>query len=312
MIVDIPTSNDFQEAGARFLNLAWSTTIGHADSVSGLRDYDALDDDNESDYWDAAAHDLAVAFGLVSTAVEHMLKGRIAAVSPFLLIQANIREWPARHLERNVPFVEFRTHDAQDLPRLHDAVVSSGQRLAPKFRTHLDAVRVARNRLFHGVDRTLKPSASEVLVAILQCSHNLIGAMAWPATRRRAIKAGPSSTWELEGVSTSLCAELHRAALLLEPSDGRTLLGLDRRKRMYLCPVCIADCHEWESDAGEYLPGVAQRVAGSRDRIRCVACNSESVTLSALTCESCACNVIVDVDGDPRCMGCGGWPDVTD
>jgi hypothetical protein len=72
-----------------------------------------------TDYWFKAQPALANAFGLIQQAMEMALRGRIASISPFLLISRDPKDWPKTVENGAVPFSDFRTLDAADLIMVH-------------------------------------------------------------------------------------------------------------------------------------------------------------------------------------------------
>ncbi len=136
LIVDVPTSKDFEITGVGFLNLAWDSVLNlalgfdmatNAMVQHGITGKSSLDDEFEmaekqlSDkYWEAAWHSLATAVVLAQQGTEFLLKARIAAISSFLLISRNPSDWPKGCDKRDASFADFRTIDAQDLIRAHD------------------------------------------------------------------------------------------------------------------------------------------------------------------------------------------------
>lgn len=129
MITEIPSPSDFQAAGLNQLYLAWQIAM-HA-----VEDFDFFEDnldlgDGEaqqaasSEYWAKSQPALANAFGLIQQAMEMALKGRIALISPFLLIPRDPRDWPKGVENHGVPFSEFRMLDAADLFKVHNTFIT--------------------------------------------------------------------------------------------------------------------------------------------------------------------------------------------
>jgi hypothetical protein len=306
MITNVPTQEDFVKSAARFLNVAWSSALGHAAQFRALVKDGAFASDEEKDeYWRSALDDLAVAAGMAHSAAELLLKARIAAVSPYLLL--SLRELPGGSAATDTDFAAFRTADAQDLPGLHDTVVAAGMRLSPEFRTKLDSMRRARNRLFHSATSSPNTSATEVILSVAESVHHLVGPRAWIGLRRRALENEPGRGFQYGGVLTTVSSELRVTADLLDPSPAKALFGIDKSRRFYFCPVCLEDCHEWERDSGNYLDGVAQLATRdpSETRLVCAACLTEStVRRSNCSEDSCPGNVIFDGPDDARCLTC--------
>src|SRR5581483_8957747 len=151
MITEIPTSSEFQSAGLNHLYLAWRIAMQAVQDYEELEDM--LDDDDReaasTGYWKKSQPALANAFGLIQQAMEMALKGRIAGISPFLLISRDPKDWPKGVETGAVPFSEFRTIDAADLMKVHNAV--SREQLGEDFRMFWDNVRRDRNKILHSV-----------------------------------------------------------------------------------------------------------------------------------------------------------------
>jgi hypothetical protein len=79
MITDLPTSQDFQESGIGFLNLAWESAI---DLLLELKEWkvEGADELSCDEYWKAAHRPLATATALAQQGIELLLKAQIAEV----------------------------------------------------------------------------------------------------------------------------------------------------------------------------------------------------------------------------------------
>ena len=106
MIVNVPTAEDFTRTGSNLLNLAWSQVdnllavrldfendTGLEDVSPGLMAIHKPEPETAEErkvrhreYWSAAERELANAMAIAHQGVEFLLKGRIALVSPYLLI----------------------------------------------------------------------------------------------------------------------------------------------------------------------------------------------------------------------------------
>lgn len=143
MITDVPTADDFQQAGIGFLNLAWDAAC---ELVRHSRYYQEFDywGDEEQEYWNAAQRPLATALALTQQGIELLLKAKIAEVSPFLLLDSS---WCRGHDKTDAPYSDFRTIDSQDLIRAHDSVQPN--RLPDDFKNRVNELRKVRNSIFH-------------------------------------------------------------------------------------------------------------------------------------------------------------------
>jgi hypothetical protein len=131
MILDLPTKAEFDNNGVAFLNLAWqsvlSTAFGLPEQPVETMGQDATAEEHreaeEEDrrwaeavesYWQASQQELATAVALAQQGTEFLLKGKIAAVSPLLLISGDPKDWPGGCDKNDIPFADFKTIDAQD------------------------------------------------------------------------------------------------------------------------------------------------------------------------------------------------------
>ena len=113
MITVLPTPTEFQDSATALLNLAWDYAARLLRDLDEAKRYGAEDDD--ASYWSFAGRHLATGLALAHQGAEFLLKGRIASVSPYLLIGSSPRDWPRNCSKVDTPFAEFRTIDAQDL-----------------------------------------------------------------------------------------------------------------------------------------------------------------------------------------------------
>src|SRR5580704_12481937 len=146
MILEIPSGDEYERSSVSLLNLSWNTaaTLTRNLEAVNLREWDD-DARTQAQYWERVQVDLGNAYTLVEQAQEFGLKGLIAEVSPYLLIRADVRDWPRQCDRRNVDFSEFYTVDANDLIKLHDTVAPS--RLDPAFVRLFNEVRRKRNAI---------------------------------------------------------------------------------------------------------------------------------------------------------------------
>lgn len=309
MIVDVPDASDFRVTASRFLSMAWETATRHGVDKEFAEEVFDVEPQLRSEYWAATADDMMVALTLLHSGIDHLLMSRIAEVSAYLLMSGRPRDWPKGHDKRDTPFADFHTIDSQELPRVHDAVCA--KRLPQSFRQFIDEIRRARNAVAHSVPRQIQPKASQIVEGVLRASDVLLGPHQWPGLRLKVIRRGPASTIEPSGALSQLNAELNVALDLLPRGTSVKLLGIDKRRRRYICPVCIVDAYESEWDAGEFTPGVAQLQPKKPGAVSllCRACGTTS-KVRRTRCQEAYCrgDVIADVKrsrtAHPMCMTC--------
>lgn len=301
MIVDIPSPEDFEAMAVSLLNLAWdavSALYHHAENS----EMEKWDDNNQvtDEFWSAAQRPLGNAQALLHQGVELLLKARIAEVSPYLLLDRAVRDWPKGSADRDAKYSEFRTVDAQDLVRLFNTVRCD--RLDDAFVTRVEAQRKARNVFVHSVDKSLRHRPEMIWVSILDISHHLIGPERWIDLRRTYLEGTPASVaWSTDEVPTELAWECMQLLQALQPSDRATYLGIIPKARNYICPLCAEECRD-----ADFRPMTAQlRPNEPKSKsIYCFVCKSaQAVKRRHCFDEDCKGNVIAE--GYPTCLTCG-------
>lgn len=295
MITEIPTASEFQAAGLNQLYLAWQIAI------QAVQDYEALDDqvdqaDKEAgstDYWAKSQPALANAFGLIQQAMEMALKGRIASISPFLLISRDPKDWPKGADTGTVPFSEFRTLDAADLVRVHNTF--SPMALNEQFRTFWDGVRRDRNKIMHSV--SAKPFDPATLVhTIMTAAQALFADVRWPKRLLNMEAEGKYAAYGLDdGTRNVVMRQIDIAVRHLTPAENRLFLGHDTKRRSYICPHCYSEANrDWQDS----LPALAQfpSKSGGQRALHCVVCE-ETTEVERIACTNPDCQGDVIYDG---------------
>ncbi len=308
MITDIPTPADFEATAASLLNLAWDavSSLIHHSERSELEAWDECGEVSD-DFWAAAQKPLGNAQALIHQGVEFLLKARIAEVSPFLLLDRAVRDWPRESAARNTKYAEFRTVDAQDLVRLFNTVCSSP--LDTAFVQRIEKQRKARNTFIHSVDKSLIHSPQGLWRTILDVSHHLIGPAKWVGLRRAYLESTPASiAFSTDGVPIELAWECEELLETLKPSEQELYLGIVPKARRYICYRCAMECR----DAGLH-PQTAQLEPNlpSSTNVYCFICEqTQPVHRSSCVAEGCKSNVIEAHDG--VCLTCfADQPDAT-
>jgi hypothetical protein len=299
MIIDIPDKEDFLQAGLSMLNLAWDAVVSLYINLeySELNDQDADVSTTEA-YWKAAQHPISVALALAQQGIELLLKGRIVEVSPFLLLTGP-RDWPSGCSDKDTPFADFRTIEAHELIRIHDAVVS--ERLSDSFKSQFENIRRLRNTVFHGVDKRVRPAAEDVFRVVLEAVHRLYEPRSWVRLRRDYLESTPSSiAYSGPDSELILITEALQAVRILKPSETKKYFGFHKNRRRYICYTCALNC----SDAS-LEPKIAVLDPNTPDSatLYCFVCDKHyAVVREKCTHAGCPGNVI-DA-GDGICLSC--------
>jgi hypothetical protein len=291
VISEIPTPEDFARSSLTLLNLAWSVGMDIVRELdeSDIDQWDA-DGDVTDEYWRQSQPALGNALALIQQGQEMALKGKIAAVSPYLLIGRDPRDWPRRCEREDASFSMFRTADATDLVKIHNTVCSPSLRLSEGFEAFFDEVRRQRNAIIHAGGAGRRVEVAELLLNVLLTNEYLHAGARWPERRRVHLENDRVSVaFSSDHVGYVMLKEFDIAARLLKPVENKRFFGLTRARR-YLCPHCQYEAR----DSDELIP-LAQLVPSdpSATLISCFVCgHTTSVARKACTKVSCRSNVI--------------------
>jgi len=287
-------------------NFAWDsvlTLLRHLEDVesSGFTSLDEI----SGEYWTAAARTVSTALALTQQGVEFILKGLICRVSPLLLIATPVRDWPARAASENVAFADFKTVDALDLPKLHDSVITPP--LPPSFVRTYEELRRQRNALLHTIDKRLSISAREVLIAVLETTHYLLGARSWLRLRGTSLDNSPEAVaFSPDFVEGLVIREALLSVTLLERREAEKFFGYDKKRRTYICPNCSLAYRHFADRYAESAQ--LQPNAPSSVRVWCFICEDTTIVRRVkCTNKDCKGNVIYEDEG--WCLTCGRQQD---
>ncbi len=300
MITNIPTSEEFQESGIAFLNLAWDATlnlvISFDEAVPWMQD--VSNDELGDDYWEAAQKPLATALVLVQQGIEFLLKGRITAVSPFLLIAGDHNSWPT-NADGNVSFTEFKTIDALNLIKIHDIVAT--EQLPIQVVEIFNSLRKKRNTIMHTVDKELWTNHQEIIKAILGAFSSLVEPKRWFSKRRDYLFGHPDTiAHSYDYIDDMLVIEALKTKEILKPAQFKEFFGFDKKQRWYVCPSCLRAIQNFDG-----LPKLAQLRPNTptSTSIVCMLCDG-GITVVRQNCTNSDCKGNV-VDNYGQCLTCG-------
>jgi hypothetical protein len=311
MIIEIPTANDFAQANLSLLNLAWSSV------VDCLRDIDVADwaheYENEHDrkaahqhYWERVQPVMGNGLALIQQAIEMAIKGRIAAVSPFLLIIRDARDYPKDSDKADVPFSAFRSLDAADLVRVHNTVCA--ERLPEEFKSFWDDIRRQRNVIMHTVSKEQRIAPEEIIGHILTAHSLLSRGEPWHKQRIGHRRTDEHSAFprSREFEYGSVLIELGLALARMKPADAKRHFGFDKKARAYHCPHCYYEAErKFQRDEVPPLAQLRPNEPGSKF-VYCFVCDQTFPVLRE-DCEEdgCPSNVISDHNGTASmCLVC--------
>ncbi len=309
MIVEVPTAEDFHKAGLNQLYLAWRFALQVTEEfekseAAAYHLSDAEAQEASHDYWNKSQPALANSYSLVQQAMEMALKARIARVSPYLLIARDPKEWPRGVDTKPIPFSAFRTLDAADLLRVHNAFSTPALDVA--FQTFWDNLRRERNKVMHSVSGT-QFDATLLIRSILSAAKYLFPDRAWPQHLFYMETEGPDGAygWDVDYQYNFVMRQTAVATRYLAPAECKQLLGFDKKKRAYVCPHCLDSANR---DYQEEFPALAQLSNGSVSpfKLNCIVCqNATEVERGECIRQRCLGTVL----HDNTCLTCLGAQD---
>ena len=298
MIVDVPVPSDYHTAAVNQLYLGWQIAMQTLNEYDEAMEYGGDDAvDAQTGYWKRAQPALANAYSLIQQGMELALKGRIAAVSPLLLI-GDPGDWIGRAATQNVSFGEFRTLDAADLVKVHNCVIAPP--LDDRFKAFWDEVRRERNKIMHSASpKTLAPV--DIVRAILVAAEALFGGTRWGARLLEMESDGRLAVLGFDdNVTNQVMSQVEMTMEHLTPAEAKRFFGFDKNRRAYLCNACHSAANkDWQ----EEWPHLAQFSdwAPGATRLVCVVCEGET-EVERRPCEYLDCKG--DVIREDICLTC--------
>lgn len=265
---------------------------------SELEDWDS-DGEIKEEFWQAAKQPISVALALSQQGIELLIKARIAEISPYLLLAGSPREWPSGCSEKDTPFADFRSIEAHELVRAHDAVVTP--RLSESFKTQFERLRRLRNLIFHGVDKNSRPKAEDVIRIILEAVSCLHQPKSWIQIRRDYLENTPNSiAFSSDQVEYVLISEMLNVIERLTTSEIKKYFGFNKKQRTYICNSCAGNCR----DAG-FEPKVAllSPNTATATQVYCFICNKHYPVIRK-KCGRDGCPGNVFDEEDDICLTC--------
>ncbi|WP_063646490.1 hypothetical protein [Aliivibrio fischeri] len=313
MILEFPTKDDFYNAANGFLHSSWGSVTEYLHEFEALYGViDGSDHEDESErYWASAKQTLVSATALVQHAVEFYIKGRIADVSPYLLISGNPQSWPKGCNKTNIEFSAFRTLDAQDLIKVHDTV--HPERFSDQFIQWNDDLRTIRNKVMHTVDKSLTVTPEEVLNFILFTYSYFNGSECWFKSRRKYLENTPvNSIKSIKAednyeafIVQSLLVDYQLMLDVLPPSACKKYLGYDKKARSHHCPCCshtVSRMDFWEHEFIDNCAKTYQKQAAS-DLYLCKLCGYQGKVLER-SCQEYGCEGVLQDSERGICFSC--------
>lgn len=304
MPTNIPNADDFFAAGKELLDFSWDVVANLLKNLDEAEYFGIDPKEISQNYWLSAKRRLTTALSITQQGVEFVLKGKIAEVSPFLLLADPPGKWPSAYDGSANDFAAFRTIDAQDLVRVHDTFAP--QHLSADFVARFRDLREKRNRIMHSVDKNVVVHVKDVIDSLLFMHKSLFPTEAWGSVRLSFLQTAPES--ELgsgDYVINTISWELDLVLDLLTPSQVLAYFGIDKKQRRYICPECYSNANT-DTDF-EHKLAVLRPKGPSTTDLYCFVCNATYDVLRAdCTTDECLGNVISD---EGLCLTCCRYQD---
>lgn len=302
MIKDIPTSDEFDSAAKAQFDFAWDIVISFLLTLEEAKGYSEVDEDDEKAFWETARQRILTSLIIAQQGVELAIKGKLVAISPYLLISGNHSDWPKDSDGTGISFSEFRAIDAQDLVRVHDTVHE--EKLDSGFSVLFERLRKLRNKAMHTVDKELNVSAEDVVLILLDVHLYLYANENWVATRRDFLNnsAATHVFFDTDHVDGLVAKEFLTVFNFLKPAETTRFFKIDRRQRRYFCPECKYESEKYDSIEPKYA--VLRPNKSDSEYLFCFVCDSlHPVERKDCSQDECPGNVI-SVEYDVCCT-CG-------
>jgi hypothetical protein len=293
MVINKPTSNDFERQSIQYLNQALDVLFRYSDTED-LEDETGV---TEEAYWKYHQGELANSVALLFLSIENQLKARICSISPYLLVAGEPRKWGVLGTDKE--FSDLFIHSFDDLMVLY-AELGLGV-IAPEARISLEELRAVRNRITHGVMREqLTPEA--VINLIQQGIHAVWGPRVWWDQLRKHAKASP--VFGLIDPDADIgwnTVTIDHFVKLIGPKKTGDLLGVNLKSRLYFCPTCTPSLQSQGHDEGSKYCTLIPNTPESTT-LYCIVCDStHNVVRQNCTEKGCPGNVI---SKDDVCLTC--------
>jgi len=244
MVINIPTAEDFYSSGEELFNFAWDAIAKLIKNLDEARYYDVDKDEIRDEYWEGANRTLSTSLTVIQQGVEFFIKGRIAEVSPYLLISDPLIKKPGLYTEASVSvdFSKFKTIDANDLVKVHN--IFSNTALSEALETKFNEMRERRNAIMHSVSKLNGLKVKEVLEYLLFMHREFFPTRTWAERRVHYLEQSPDAILFTEEFAISAThIEISETIKLLSQSEVLKYFRIEKNQRAYYCPKCKSEAY---------------------------------------------------------------------
>lgn len=308
MIHNVPTWQDLETISLRLYFNAWTS------AANLVTEYLSVSDDKEDrwqQYTAAAQGELQAIYTLILQSQEIGIKGRIAEVSPFLLLKkhsASARLGPGRW---DYDFSDFPTIDAAELIAVHNTFCR--HQISDGFATAFEKLRRGRNKISHlGVfNERLDPLA---LVELLFAQFTeLYPRHRWLPARLRYASDDKWAGFDFQtdwSPEAEVLKEIYDIQNSLTPAQHKVVFGHGPEEPRFICPPCGSALERYTSGNEPYPNEVPTAFQTDDAAVSCALCEATH-SVHASICADSECDgriVPAAPDWTRICLTCGNTP----
>lgn len=298
MIQKAPKASKLLTSGKELLNLSWQLVTDILRTPEA--DYfEQLTQKQRNMFWKNARRQILTAHTLLVQGIELVIKGRIASVSPLLLIE----RLSDSSIQENVDFCDCKTIQESVLVSVHNKV--SDKKISSNFANNFKDMLRLRNEIIHLETNKhtkipeIKSLANDVLINIMYVSEELLYEK-WFKIREDFLEE--SVQIFDDGVTTArllLCREFKALKNFLTASEYGRFFHHNKAAKNYYCVKCydVCDCkHEWDFEDYKFA------VIDPKDQTKmyCPVCDSHFV-YKKYKCMANFCKGALHADGTCLC-----------
>lgn len=305
MVNNQPKPKRLFESGKELLNLSWERTIDMFLSLNQAEELNGkIPKSRKNSFWKHARRELLTAYTLVLQGAELLIKGKIAEVSPLLLIDKLSER--VSHKKTEYDFGEFCTIEESKLIEVCNCLTNFN--IDSTFKDWFPEKIKKRNKIIHleileyKTPDEIEKLALDILKDILFINKVLFPDEYWLAIRENFLKNSIwSDLYDDPDVKTrvQLCKEYDILEKKFQPAEMKKFFDIDAKSRAYYCPNCIEDCGEHEINGMTFARMLTK--GANATILRCPVCN-QTIDVDRYPCANKGCKGSVHFYG--QCLTC--------
>ena len=296
MITNLPNSDEYQSVAIE----CWVQAIKKVYGVNHYVDSLDLEEDLNQEIHQFSQPEYRTSVVLLHQGIEAILKSRICAISPYILIEGKRNQWPVLPNQKDKDFNDFFTIGPEDLLYTFSAIQEP--KPSQKLIDLLEQIRKQRNRIAHGfLNQLLNPK--DIIIEILSVFTEFCEKDTWWIELCSSEWDHPLASYYNTVAEQALFA--NRLDFILDLIGSSEFLKHSTfpvRQRRYICPECKLDA---EKEYDEYYLRWAVLTPNEprNTKLYCYNCGQETSVIRKACNQDCQGNVLTE-DGN-ECLTCG-------